>query len=132
MRIVNKPYMDWSSSFRKRLRSLTLRVYSDMLKAVAKKQCDSFVVFDDNDLIVGWAIYVMEPWYAAVPGDFSVYVRKAYRKKGIGKMLIKTAIEKYGSLRIHPWNDNSGKFFAKMIDEEKDALVVVRGDYYLK
>ena len=124
--------MDWSSSFRRRLRSLTLRKYSDMLKAVSKKQCDSFVVFDYNNLIIGWAIYVMEPWYSDIPGDFSVYVRKSYRKRGIGKALINAALKKYKFLQIHPWDNTSGKFFAKMKKEQKNSLKVMRGECFLE
>jgi len=131
MKIVNKPYMEWSPADRKRFRSLSLRSTGDMCKALVRKKCDTFVVFDDQNVFVGWGVYVMEPWYhEKLPGDFSVYVRKSYRKKGIGKMIAKVAIEKYGSLRVHPWDCNSGKFFSKMIKEE-GTMIVVRGECYL-
>jgi GNAT superfamily N-acetyltransferase len=131
MKIINKLYTEWSSATRKGLRNLTLRTSSDMRMALASKKCDSFVAFDDNNMIVGWAIYVMEPWYdLEIPGDFSVYVRKLYRKRGIGRALIQRGVEKYGTLRIHPWDDNSGSFFSKMI-RESNFLFPVRGHEFL-
>jgi GNAT superfamily N-acetyltransferase len=121
--------MNWSSSVRKKLRSLSLRGIGDMSKIIARKKCDSFVMFD-GQMIVGWAIYSMEPWYSTDSGDFMIYVRKVYRKQGVGRMLLQAAVKKYGVLRIHPWDRNSGKFFSKMLGEEK-SLIVARGRIYL-
>jgi GNAT superfamily N-acetyltransferase len=129
MLIINKRYFDWSPAMRRQLRSLSLRGEGDMCKVLAKKTCDTFVVFDNN-IIVGWAIYSEDPWYKAEPGDFMLYVRKSYRKKGVGRMLIRAASQKYGKLLIHPWNTNSGRFFAKMLGESDD-LEVVRGSDWL-
>lgn len=129
--ITNKLYEKWSYVVRRKLRSLSLRGEGDMCKAIAKKSCDTFVAFDEH-MIIGWAIYIEEPWYhSEQSGDFMLYIRKSYRKHGIGRMLIQAGLRKYALLRIHPWNIDSGMFFRKMLDEEKDSFIIARGSHYV-
>ena len=130
MKIINRLYNKWPPETRKRLRSISLRSEGDMCKAIRHRPCDSFVVFH-NGAILGWAIYVLEPWYHdKMPGDFMIYVKKLWRRKGIGRALIKAGLAKYKNIRIHPWNENSGRFFSKIIKENKD-IVIARGRAWL-
>lgn len=131
MKIINKLYKDWSAATRKRLRSLSLRSEGDMCKALAKRPCDTFVVFE-NGTIVGWAIYVLTPWYhSTLPGDFMIYIRKSQRNRGVARTLIKEGLKKYGTLRIHPWNRESGEFFSKML-KEINNLEIARGEGWIR
>ena len=130
MRVINKLYKDWSPSMKARLRSLSLRSAGDMCKIISNKVCDTFVILDET--IIGWSIYVLEPWYSNSPGDFMLYVRSSYRRMGWGRKLVELAINKYGSLKIHLWNECSGKFYSKMYFKEfTDKLDIVRGSNYL-
>ena len=127
MKIVNKLYSDWSPEMRKRLRSLSLRQVGSICKVVSRTPCDTFVLFDSN-VLIGWGIYLLEHYNGIFliydQGSFMLYVRNLYRKKGVGKFIIQNAVKKYGKLKIYPWNNNSGMFFKKILNNFEGSLEV--------
>lgn len=93
-----------------------------------RRSCDTFVAFE-GDMIVGWGVYIVDFWHSDC--DFMLYVRKRYRRKGIGRALLNAAIKKYGRVGLHAWDYKSGAFFAKMLDETEFAQMS-RGSDWLK
>lgn len=113
MEIINKPFLNWSPSFRKRLYSLSLRGRSGMNSMVIDGKCDSFVIIDEGK-IIGWALYKLEPGIYC-QGSFMLYVRVRHRRKGLGEKLVARAIKKYGSIYIFAWDYNSACFWRDQI-----------------
>lgn len=112
---------------RKRLRSLSLRSEGDICKVLVSKSCDTFVAFEGN-MIIGWGVYIKDFWFTS--SDFMLYVRKSYRNKGVGRELIKAAMGKYGTVSLHAWDMNSGRFFSKMLGD-MDNLNIARGSEWV-
>jgi len=127
MKIVNKTYNNWTPIMRKHLRNLTFKE-GLMRNIVSTYPCDTFVAFE-NDLIIGWGIFILNK--RITNNDFMLYIRKSYRRKGIGKKIVKSAIKKYGKISIYIWDNISSKFFCKMINET-NAVFVSSGKCWIR
>lgn len=133
MKIINKLYSDWSPEMKRQLRSLSLRTRGSICKVVSKTPCDTFVLFDNN-ILVGWGIYLLGHYNGIFliynQGSFMLYVRNSYRKKGVGKFIIQNAIRKYEKLKVYPWDNNSGIFFKKVLNNFENSLEVNASNRY--
>lgn len=86
---------------------LTIKPGSGLADMV-KSNCMTYVCFDENDKIVGWAVtgdFIYTP-------AFMVYTRRGYRRRGIGAMLHRHAMKHMKGKRcqVFPDPQNAGYF----------------------
>lgn len=82
------------------------------------------MAWTDENVLAGWAL--VNP-----SGRTWFYVRKAYRRQGVGSRLLQTAKRMAGEIEVEPWHDNngeSGKFFAKHLD---DVYIAPGREHYM-
>jgi GNAT superfamily N-acetyltransferase len=127
MRIVNKKFSELSAGMRKAVRSLSIRRQHDshtILLLRRESDVDTFLLLDDKNIVLGWAIYSLK-WRASYP-VVMMYVRKSMRRKGIGSELIKTIRKKHGpKFSVCPWSHESRGFFRETIKKNPDVFVAV-------
>lgn len=118
MKIIEKRYKDWSIGFRRNLRdNLTNKTDGissgiiNYLYNFPSHNPPTFVAFIGDDP-VGWAI-IAKGIDVSHP-SIMVYVAKDYRRKGIGKALIKYATRKTGRCVCYVWNSVSFEFYKHM------------------
>lgn len=80
--------------------------YQYRVKCPKTKIC----LIKEADLLIGWAMSYPET------GNYPTchfYVRKSYRCRGYGKILMREMLNKNKKLRVCPHNETSGVFFAE-------------------
>lgn len=103
-RVLTRRYRDWPGEIRRVLIGLTLKPASGLGDMACHQNCKTFVAFREDGKIVGWA-------GANKSGDFMVYVRRSYRKRGIGSLLHRHAKKWHGKeMYIYPEPSNQGFF----------------------
>jgi len=104
---LRKKYMRWSLAARKELRRLSLRAGS-MLSFVDFHPEDSYtIVCVEDGQFVGWA--VSAPSWAPMKEERinMVYVKRPYRRKGIGFTLLTRMFKKFPDAVFDPWDHKS-------------------------
>lgn len=99
----------------KQCKSLNFRQSGDMLYALprARNNGSRVIMIHDGEQLVAWALLV--PYTNYYEGQF--YVRASYRRRGLGKRLIKKALKIHPDIRICPHDYRSAAFFAS-VDED--------------
>ena len=117
MEIVKKKVKDLTPDEYKKCSSLTLRESGEMQTNLSwyfrEDERDSFVyLIKDEAKLLAWALVF--PKYAKEVGAF-FYVRKTYRRKGLGRALYKTVEKDFkNKFEIYPHDEVSENFFDKM------------------
>jgi GNAT superfamily N-acetyltransferase len=106
-------------------KSLNFRSAGDMfyaLPAARRNPLAKVILIDDNDKLVAWSLLIpyVEPDGSYYEGQF--YVRRSYRRRGLGKRLVKKAQQTVDNLRICPHDYRSVAFFASIDDDFEPAL----------
>lgn len=110
-----KLFLDWPADMRKKLRDMTLgyRYDSQMLHAVSLGKnpitCVAFV----NKVPVGWSLVS-----CGKIGTVMVYIKRKFRKQGIGTKLI-NKFKKYKKLSAISWSEPSYYFWRKIGEKIK-------------
>jgi len=112
---------DWKKAYRGIMDNEFLDSMSvDNRYEIEIKRYEKFIVAADTNMILGYA------WLETADGDtadceiVALYVRYAYRKNGIGKLLLRDAVNRFremGKKRMIIWclknNDESRRFYEK-------------------
>lgn len=83
------------------------------------------LVKNEADLLLGWALCF--PKYGFRYPEAHFYVRAKYRKRGIGKILMREVLKDNKKVRVCPHNIQSGVFFA-----EFRTSIIPQTDYWIK
>ena len=105
--------MSWPVDIRKKLRNLTLSNGVSGMRIAVERGLNplSCVAFDGN-IITGWSIYVHIHPFVFKRNIIMVYVRKTYRRQGIGSSLVKRLKTKVFNDCIGiGWDKRSADFF---------------------
>lgn len=121
LRIVRKKYCDWDRKTKQILMGLTVSGTSGMRESIIKnKELETFIALND-DIIVGWGLFVPKKENSWTHADACamVYVRRSYRKKGIGRKLLNRIARYNKKFATHGWSDEADIFFNKVRKEIK-------------
>jgi GNAT superfamily N-acetyltransferase len=107
MRIVVRKYLN--APFKKQLLGLTFWQTRDsgILQRISESDKEQLsVVFCIEDrLILGWALVDSHK------KDVMIYVRKSYRRKGVGRKIMARVFKRFGDVDVHPHDYYSREFF---------------------
>lgn len=84
------------------------------------KGCKVYMAYDE-DKFVGWAM--VHPYWGELA--FYVYIKRAYRRKGIATQLLRKAKRGRKKLvHVAPWDTNSSDFYRPFIEKSQTSVMI--------
>lgn len=115
VKITNKKLNEFPPPLRKAIRNLSLRkIGHSKLIVKAEPDVDTFIMTNDSDVLIGWAMCSRHWRASAERPTIMLYIRKSMRRKGLGSKLMAAIVEKYTDVAICPWNHESRGFFDRI------------------
>lgn len=108
LRFECKKYLEFSSDVRRKIRDASLRqrgVFCSKM-AVFADRATIKVAFLNNG-VVGWAAHFLEHGHH----NIYMYVKRSYRRHGVGTKLLADMLNKFPSSVVHPHDKASKAFF---------------------
>lgn len=101
----------------RRCHSLNARHYGDMQDALRwryhkKDNATIHMITGEGGILIAWALVFKSKFSKSRYPVAHFYVRKIYRNKGYGKILMNEALNHNNKLRVFPHNDTSARFFS--------------------
>ena len=125
-------FKDWSPEIKRQLRNLTINHnkfgtscmrYEIQQKANLILTCVAF----NKDKVIGWAMYLKYSFSIGKKDSIMVYVKKPFRRMGIGRRLVNKLKNK--EIKGYSYNDSSCKFWTHMRKNYKNVIHYKWGEY---
>jgi len=104
----HKKYLAFPAYIRQKIRSASLRSDGTFCYDMSRFGDSATIkVAFLNDEVVGWAVHFLRFGYP----NIYMYVKKAYRRQGVGSRLINDMLKAFPTSTVHPHDKVSRAFF---------------------
>lgn len=134
-KIIETQYDKCDAHTRKVLMGLTLRGDSGMRLSIRNDKKTKIFILRNKEEILGWALHSFNSFYGwnwKGIGTMMFYIRKSYRKQGLGTTLLKHTINQCKKFRVSAYNEQVMNFFLKQQKSLAEATALeITKDYYV-